>query len=167
MSDSQSSKSFEKWVSFYTRGNWGPASGRGCFQVPTGIPKFLCEPCLQFSLLPDTRETHTPTPFGGRCDPWLVLDHTASLSKWKNITRGRSLGSQSATHDSLLWSHKYSRWWPPGNMGVRGHEAELPPNHDGHKKKWERILCLFLPPWPWCWPSLQHHWAHPDSQLLC
>lgn len=164
MSDSQSSKSFEQWVSFYTRGNWGPASGRGCFQVPTGILEFRCEPCSQFSLLLHTQETHTPTPFRGRCDPWLIFDHTSwekgRISPWVEAWAAR------VQLTTLLWSHKYSRWWPPGNMGVRGPEAELPPNHDGHEKKWERILGLFLSPWPWCWSLLQHNWAHPDSQLL-
>lgn len=56
------------------KGKWGPSSGRGCFQGPTGILELRREPCFQFSPSRHMGNSHS-YPFR-RCDPWLILDHT-------------------------------------------------------------------------------------------
>ena len=144
MGDNQSSRSFEQWASFYTRGNWGPSSGRGCFQGPTGILELRREPCFQFFPSRHMGNSHS-YPFQSEVWPMTYFG-PYNLSKGKNITIGRAWTARvQFTTLSLLWSNRYSRWGPPGNMGVRGHEAELQPNPDGHKKSEEEYLAFSCP----------------------
>ena len=76
MGDNQSSRSFEQWASFYTRGNWGPSSGRGCFQGPTGILELRGEPCFQFFPSRHMGNSHS-YPFQSEVWPMKrILDHT-------------------------------------------------------------------------------------------
>jgi len=140
--DSQSSKSFEQWASFYARGNEGHPVEGGVFKAPRGFWNSDGNH-VSSSLLLDTWETHTPAP----SEVWPVTYFGPyNLSKGKNITIGRAWTARvQFTTLSLLWSNKYSRWWPPGNMWVRGHEAELQPNPDGHEKSEEEYLAFSYP----------------------